>query len=114
MGRGWRNVENHGGTWYLVRMTRIVKRDNADPNRWILQNAKARFSELVRRAHSNGPQRVTVHGRQEVVVVSAEEFSRLQGNYTGAALVAAMQASPAREIDLAPERGVMPVRDVDL
>jgi hypothetical protein len=36
----------------------------ADPNRWILQNAKARFSELVRRAHSDGPQRVTVHGRQ--------------------------------------------------
>jgi len=95
-------------------MTRTFQTKEADPNRWILQNAKARFSELVRRAHSDGPQRVTVHGRQEVVVVSAEEFSRLEGNRTGAALVAALQASPAREIELAPERHAMPVRDVEL
>ena len=95
-------------------MTRNSRRDDSGSNRWILQNAKARFSELVRRAHSDGPQRVTVHGRREVVVVSAEEFSRLQGNRTGAALVAALQASPAREIELAPERHAMPVRDVEL
>ena len=95
-------------------MTRTFQTKEADPNRWILQNAKARFSELVRRAHSDGPQRVTVHGRQEVVVVSAEEFSRLEGNRTGAALVAALQASPAREIELTPERSAMPVRDVEL
>jgi hypothetical protein len=31
--------------------------------RWRLQDAKARFSELVRMAHSNGPQLVTLHGR---------------------------------------------------
>jgi len=38
---------------------------------WPLQDAKARFSELVRRVGSDGPQTVTVHGREEVVVVSA-------------------------------------------
>ena len=82
--------------------------------RWMLQDAKARFSELVRRAHSEGPQRVTVHGRDEVVVVAADEFRRLQGDRTGAALIAVMQASPYREVSLEPERYPLPVRDVDL
>jgi len=83
---------------------------------WLLQDAKARFSELVRRVHSEGPQRVTVHGRDEVVVISAEEFRRLKGDLTGKALIAAMQASPHRNIDLAPRRrrAGMPVRDVSL
>jgi prevent-host-death family protein len=81
---------------------------------WVLQDAKARFSELVRKVRSEGPQHVTVHGRDEVVVVSAEEFRRLQGRPTGQALIAAMQASPYREIDLEPTREAMPVRDVSL
>ncbi|HWN49467.1 MAG TPA: type II toxin-antitoxin system Phd/YefM family antitoxin [Xanthobacteraceae bacterium] len=81
---------------------------------WVLQDAKARFSELVRRVHSEGPQRVTVHGRDEVVVIAAEEFRRLKGDLTGHALVAAMQASPYRDIDIEPRRAPMPVRDVAL
>jgi prevent-host-death family protein len=81
---------------------------------WLLQDAKARFSELVRRVRSEGPQHVTVHGRDEVVVIAAEEFRRLKGEVTGKALIAAMQASPHREIELAPERLPLPVRDVSL
>jgi prevent-host-death family protein len=81
---------------------------------WVLQDAKARFSELVRKVRSEGPQHVTVHGRDEVVVVAAEEFRRLQGRPTGQALIEAMQASPYREIDLEPTRAAMPVRDVSL
>lgn len=77
-----------------------------------MQDAKARFSELVRRVHRDGPQRVTVRGRDEVVVVSADEFRRLIGNLTGDALIAAMQSSPSRDTDLAPGRAPMPVRDV--
>jgi prevent-host-death family protein len=79
-----------------------------------LQDAKARFSELVRRVRSEGPQHVTVHGRDEVVVMSAEEFRRLKGEPTGQALIAAMQASPHREIEIEPGRARMPVRDVVL
>lgn len=81
---------------------------------WIFQNAKARLSEVVRRARSEGPQHVTVHGRDGVVVVAEEEFRRLKGELTGAALVAAMQASPSRELELEPKRARMPVRDIDL
>jgi prevent-host-death family protein len=110
----------------LVSMTRIAKssklraaktrrrRRNARPGQWLLQDAKARFSELVRRVHSEGPQRVTVHGRDEVVVISADEFRRLKGDLTGAALIAAMQASPDRGLDIAPKRAPMPVREVAL
>lgn len=84
------------------------------PGRWLLQDAKARFSELVRRVRSEGPQHVTVHGRDEVVVIAAEEFRRLKGNLTGEALISAMQASPYREIDIEPRRSGLPVRDVTL
>ena len=84
------------------------------PGHWVLQDAKARFSELVRRVHSDGPQHVTVHGRDEVVVISAEEFHRLKGGRTGEALIAAMQASPHRDIDMEPVRAALPVRDVAL
>jgi prevent-host-death family protein len=43
---------------------------------WQLQEAKQRFSELVRRAEREGPQVVTRHGEEVVVVVPAEEFRR--------------------------------------
>ena len=89
------------------------KRSSAT-GQWLLQDAKARFSELVRRVRSEGPQRVTVHGRDEVVVISAEEFRRLKGDLTGQALIAALQASPLREIDIAPKRTPMPVRKISL
>jgi prevent-host-death family protein len=81
---------------------------------WALQDAKARFSEVVRRARSEGPQHVTVHGREEVVVLSAEEFRRLRSKRSGAEIVAALQVSPYREVDIAPTRGTAPVRDISL
>ncbi len=79
-----------------------------------MQDAKARFSELVRLARTDGPQHVTVHGRDEVVVIATEEFERLTEVGTGALLVEALQASPVRDLDLEPERLPMPVRDVSL
>jgi len=42
-----------------------------------LQDAKARFSEGFRLARERGPQRVTKHGREAVVVITAEEYARL-------------------------------------
>ena len=44
--------------------------------RWQLQDAKKRLSELVRKARNEGPQVITVRGRDAVVVVSADEFVR--------------------------------------
>lgn len=45
---------------------------------WQLHAAKQRFSELVERAQSEGPQVVTKHGREAVVVVSAADWERLR------------------------------------
>ena len=47
---------------------------------WQLQEAKQRFSELVRRALEEGPQTVTRHGEEVVVVVPVEDFRRMSGD----------------------------------
>jgi prevent-host-death family protein len=98
----------------MTSLSKKPQKPSPPPGSWLLQDAKARFSELVRRVRSEGPQHVTVHGRDEVVVVSAEEYRRLKGERTGEALISALQASPYPEFDLEPWRGPMPVRGVDL
>ena len=90
------------------------RRLESRPGYWLLQDAKARFSELVRLVRSEGPQHVTVHGRDEVVVLSAEEFGRLRSDRTGEALIDAMQDSPHRNVEIEPRRATAPVRDVNL
>jgi prevent-host-death family protein len=73
-------------------------RDPSETGQWVLQDAKARFSELVRRVHSDGPQRVTVHGRDEVVVLSAKEFNRMKGANSGQGLIEVLQSVPSRSL----------------
>lgn len=47
---------------------------------WKLEDAKARFSEVVRRAATAGPQLVTVRGREAAVVLSPEQYNQLLPN----------------------------------
>lgn len=78
---------------------------------WQLQAAKQHFSELVERARRDGPQVVTKHGKDAVVVVSAEEYRRLSGNQPS--LVEFIRSAPDFDLlDLrrADDRG----RDVEL
>ena len=44
--------------------------------RWTVAEAKAKFSEVLERAEKEGPQRITKHGRETAVVVSAEEWAK--------------------------------------
>lgn len=44
---------------------------------WQLQEAKQRFSELIRAVEAEGPQVVTKHGREVAVVVDYASFERL-------------------------------------
>lgn len=82
---------------------------------WKLQDAKARFSELVRTAQTEGPQRVTVHGRDAVVVLSAEDYAKLAGPPPRRmTLLEVMQACPHPEVDLEFPSERLPVRDVEL
>ena len=86
----------------LVTMTSSSKRPRkpaASTRLWRLQDAKARFSEVVRLAQTDGPQHVTVHGREQVVVIAADEFRRLVGEPNGQALIDVMQACPDADFD---------------
>ncbi len=49
----------------------------ASMERWKLEDAKARLSEVVRRAGTAGPQLVTVRGREAAVILAPEEYKRL-------------------------------------
>jgi antitoxin Phd len=78
---------------------------------WQLQAAKQHFSELVERARRDGPQVVTKHGKDAVVVVSAEEYRRLRGG--GPSLVEFIRSAPdfdALDLDRPQDHG----RDVEL
>jgi prevent-host-death family protein len=92
-------------------MTRTTRRR---VGRWALQDAKARFSEVVRKAKTEGPQQITVHGREEVVVVSVEEYRRVKGQPTGEALVKLLHDSPLRDIKMEREGTRSRVRGVEL
>lgn len=58
---------------------------------WQIQEAKARMSELVKRAQTQ-PQDITFHGKSVAVVVSRETFDRL--SQAQDSLVSFMQRSP--------------------
>ena len=90
---GWRSIQERspGSTvaavgGILVRLV-IMKRTPKTRQKpagitrgkaaWQLQTAKARFSELFRRARSEGPQFVTRQGKEAVVVLPVEDFERL-------------------------------------
>jgi len=80
---------------------------------WQMQEAKARLSEVVKCAESEGPQNITLHGQSVAVVVSRAMFERLSGNELS--LVEFMQRSPmygSQDIDL--ERNTSVTREVSL
>ena len=63
----------------ISRRQRALHAAKGSPKkRWQLQTAKAQFSELFRRARSEGPQWVTRQDKEAVVVLPAEEFERLR------------------------------------
>jgi antitoxin Phd len=81
---------------------------------WKLQDAKARFSQVVREALEHGPQRVTVHGKDAVVILSAEDYARLAPTAAQPNLHALLSQSPLRDLDFELGSVRSPVRDVDL
>ena len=62
----------------MRRIKKITQQGTKRQNQpWQLQTAKARFSELFRRARTEGPQVVTRQGKEQVVVLPAEQFAQL-------------------------------------
>jgi antitoxin Phd len=82
---------------------------------WQVQTAKARFSELFRRARTEGPQRITRQGKEGVVMVAEEQYEQLAGRACQPkSLVDFFQQSPLVGVDLNLERDRDPGRDVKL
>lgn len=79
---------------------------------WQLQEAKNKFSELVRKASEEGPQTITKHGKESAVILSIKDYKRLQAPKCD--LVSFFSESPlsqhADELDL--ERDPSSGRDV--
>lgn len=98
----------------MTRNRETRTRATSLPGRWALQDAKARLSEVVRKAKTEGPQQITVHGREEVVVVSVEDYRRAKGQPTGQVLVRVLQDSPLRDIRIERLRTRGRVRGVEL
>ncbi len=80
--------------------------------KWQLQEAKNRFSEVVRKASEDGPQTVTKHGKDSVVVLSAEDYRKLEQPKTS--LVEFFQKSPLSKVEIDLKRDTSPARNVDL
>lgn len=80
--------------------------------KWQLQEAKNRFSEVVRMASEEGPQTVTKHGKDSVVVLSVEDFRKLEQPKTS--LVDFLQKSPLSNVHIDTKRDKSPTRDIDL
>jgi prevent-host-death family protein len=79
---------------------------------WSVAEAKAKFSEVIEKAKSDGPQTITRNGRKTVVVVSAEEWERKtkrKGN-----LAEFLLASPLRGSGIEIKRLPIRLRKVDL
>lgn len=85
----------------LTKTKGLTSRKGA--GRWKLEDAKARFSEVVRHAREDGPQRVTVRGQDAVVVMSVEEFERLAPEKPRPPFVEFMESLDLRGLDLTRE-----------
>lgn len=71
---------------------------------WQLQEAKNRFSEVVDEALTHGPQTITRHGREVVVIVSAEEYRRLKRPKDSLLKCLQVPAAYAVELDVSRNR----------
>jgi antitoxin Phd len=81
-------------------------------NHWQLQDAKNKFSNLVEKAQHTGPQIVTKHGKDAVVVISIDEYKKLIKPKTN--LVKFFQSSPLANGELSLTRNKEIPRDIEL
>ena len=79
---------------------------------WQLQEAKGKFSEVVKRAQSQGPQNITVHGEPVAVLISLRDYQKL--THPKPSLVELLRASPLVGSNLDIAREQTPTRKINL
>ena len=83
-------------------------------DKWQMQEAKARLGELVRKAGSEGPQVITYRGIDTAVLLSMEEYKRLQPQKKS--LIEYLMSGPKLDddiVDFINERSKDPPREID-
>ena len=82
---------------------------------WQIQTAKARFSEVFRKARAEGPQRITRQGKEGVVMLAEEQYERLVGKSRQPKnIVDFFRQSPLVGLELDLKRDRSPARHIDL
>jgi prevent-host-death family protein len=94
-------------TTLTIRIASAVSTDT-----WTVAEAKAKFSEVIDRAHTEGPQVITRSGRRAVVIVAADEWERKTRRVGN--LAEFLAASPLRSSGLKIRRSKDRQRKVDL
>jgi prevent-host-death family protein len=79
---------------------------------WQVQEAKQRFSEVLRLAEAGEPQIITRHGGEVAVMISMPEYRRLRGDHLG--LMEYLRTDPMATVDLDIEREADLPREIDL
>ena len=79
---------------------------------WQLQEAKAKFSEVVKLANREGPQEITMRGQPTAILISLKDFKKIKEKKPS--LVSLMRSSPLAGINLDLQRDQSPVRDIKL
>lgn len=79
---------------------------------WQVQEAKQRFSEVLRAAETGEPQIVTKHGEEVAVVIDINEYRRLRGESVD--LMTYLRMGPLVDVDLSPARQQNQPREIDL
>ena len=65
---------------------------------WQIREAKARLSEVIKKAAKEGPQKITVHGESAAVVISSKEYQRFK--HPKGSFVKFMRNSPLYGLEL--------------
>ena len=81
-------------------------------NIWQLQEAKNKFRSLVDKAHHEGPQFVTKHGKESVVIIAIEDYQKLSKPKSD--LLSFFKSSPLFGVNLSSTRDKNFSRDVEL
>ena len=85
-----------------------MKKGLQEKRTWQLQDAKARLSDLVKRAASDGPQEITVRGEPAAVVLSRADYDKLCGKPKAQNLSEFLLNSPLAGLDIDFERDQSP------
>jgi len=96
----------------MAKISKNRKRSRRPKKVWQLQEAKARFSELVNEVEHGEYQIITKNGNEVAVIISKEEFEKLQKPKN--TLLDFFSEAPYPEVDLDLERKDDLGREIDL